>query len=146
MAAHHRGDRAGSPCLFAAGRGGLFFKLGLAVLYGIVAIMLLRRPVSGAIVATATIGILFLLDGILVLAAALRARGAGARSGWLFVGGIISLLFAAIVFCEFPVSALWTIGLLVGIRLLFKGIEQIMGALPAPGREDDRPAGLKRAA
>ena len=125
--------------------GGLFLKVVLAVLYGIVAIMLLRRPVSGAIVATAAIAILFLLDGVLVLAAAVGARREGARSGWLFVGGIMSLLFAAIVLYEFPVSALWTIGLLVGIRLIFKGMEHIMSALPAPRRDVDRP-GLKRAA
>ena len=35
------------------GEGGLFFKVLLAVLYAVVAGMLLRRPVSGAIAATA---------------------------------------------------------------------------------------------
>ena len=49
----------------------------------------------------------------------------GRRARWVFVGGIMSLVFAAIIFFRFPVSAAWTIGVLVGSRLIVKGIEQI---------------------
>ena len=127
------------------GEGGLFWKLALAVLYAVVAIMLLRRPVSGAMAATAILGTLFLLDGISGIALGIKARREGGWSGWLLAGGAMSLLFGFIILRSFPVSALWALGLLVGIRLVFKGLEQIMGSSPAK-RDIDRPDDLKRVA
>lgn len=126
--------------------GGLFYKVFFAILYAIVAIMLLRWPVSGAVAATAIIGILFLLDGVTEIVLAIGTRREGRRSGWLFVGGVLSLLFAVIILYGFPSTALWTIGLLVGIRLVVKGIEQITSSLPSARRDVDRPGGLKRVA
>lgn len=125
---------------------GLFYKILVAVLYGIVAIMLLRRPVSGAVAATVIIGILFLLDGITEIALGISTRREGRKSAWLFAGGALSLLFAGIIFVGFPSSALWTIGLMVGIRLVVKGIEQITSSLPGSRPDVDRPGGLKRVA
>jgi uncharacterized membrane protein HdeD (DUF308 family) len=126
--------------------GGLFYKVSVAVLYAIVAIMLLRRPVSGAVAATLIIGILFLLDGITEIGLAIRTRRTGRRSGWLFAGGALSLLFAGITLFAFPSSSLRTIGLLVGIRLVVKGLEQITSSLPAARPGIDRPGGFKRVA
>ena len=129
----------------ARGEGGVFWKVALAVLYAVVAILLLRRPVSGAMAATAILGVLFLLDGIAEIALGISTRREGGRSGWLFAGGVMSLLFGGIILRSFPVSALWVLGLLVGVRLIFKGVEQIMGSLPAK-RDLDRPSDLKRVA
>ncbi len=121
--------------------GGLFFKILLVVLYAVVGGMLLRRPVSGAIAATAIIGILFLADGILDIALGVRLRGAQEKTGWLFAGGILSLLFGVMILYRLPVSATWVIGLLVGIRLIFKGIEQIVrSSAGAKVRIEDRAA------
>jgi uncharacterized membrane protein HdeD (DUF308 family) len=105
--------------------GGMLLKILLVALYGIVGVMLLRRPVTGTIAATAIVGTLFLLDGIMEIVLGFmfrRSRG----SGWLFTGGILSLLFGALIWGSFPTSAFWVIGVLVGIRLVFKGMEHIM--------------------
>ena len=126
--------------------GGLVYKVLLAVLYGVIAIMLLRQPVSGAIAATAIISILFLMDGFTEVAQGMRLRREGRNSQWLFVGGILSLLFGAIILYRFPSSALWTVGLLIGIRLIVKGIQQITSSLPSARPDISRPGGLKRAA
>jgi uncharacterized membrane protein HdeD (DUF308 family) len=128
------------------GEGGLFYKVFFAALYAVVAVMLLRRPASGAVAATVIIGFLFLLDGIAEIALAVRTRRDGRRSGWLFLGGAVSLLFAGIVLYGFPSRALWTIGVLVGIRLVVKGIEQITSSLPVAKTDIERPGGLKRVA
>ena len=128
------------------GEGGLFLKVFLTAAYAIVGIVLLRQPASGGVVATVIIGMLFLLDGITEVALAIRTRRTGRRSGWLFAGGAISLLFGAIILYRLPLSALWTIGLLVGIRLIVKGIEQITSSLPHARLDIDRPGGLKRVA
>jgi uncharacterized membrane protein HdeD (DUF308 family) len=126
--------------------GGFLFKVLLAVLYAIVAVMLLRRPVSGAIAATAIIATLFVLDGIMEMVLALQLRHVSRRSGWLFAGGMLSLIFGGIILYSFPVSAVWTIGLLVGIRLVFKGIEHIASASSGAGSDVIRPGDLDRAA
>jgi uncharacterized membrane protein HdeD (DUF308 family) len=121
--------------------GGLVLKVLLAVVYGIVALMLLLRQVSGAIAATGIIATLFLLDGVMEIVLGFQVRRQGRRSGWLFAGGIVSLVFAGIVLYWFPLSAGWTLGLLVGIRLVIKGIEQITSSAAVTVRVD-----LERAA
>jgi uncharacterized membrane protein HdeD (DUF308 family) len=126
--------------------GGIFWRILLAVLYGIAACMLLLRPVSGAVTATVIIAILFLLDGVTEIGLGLRLRRQSRASGWLLAGGAMSLLFGGIVLYQFPLSAMWTIGLLVDIRLVVKGIAQIMGAAPGSQPGADRRGDLERAA
>jgi uncharacterized membrane protein HdeD (DUF308 family) len=126
--------------------GSIFWRVLLAVVYGIAACMLLLRPVSGAVTATVIIAILFLLDGVTEIGLGLRLRRQSRASGWLLAGGAMSLLFGGIILYQFPLSAMWTIGLLVGIRLVVKGIAQIMGAGPGSQPGADRRGDLKRAA
>ena len=128
------------------GEGGLFLKVFLAVLYAFVAFLLLGRPAGGDAVAIVIIAMLFLLDGITEIALALRTRREGARSEWLFAGGAISFLFGAIILYTFPTDSVWIVGLLVGIRLIVKGIEQITSSLPRARPGADRPSDLSRAA
>jgi uncharacterized membrane protein HdeD (DUF308 family) len=49
----------------------------------------------------------------------------------LLVAGIMDILIAAIIIAGLPESALWAIGLLVGINLLFGGATLIGMALAA---------------
>jgi uncharacterized membrane protein HdeD (DUF308 family) len=78
-----------------------------------------------ALAATWIIGILFLLDGIMEIALGLQLGRENRKSKWLFAGGTFSLLFGAIIFYQ-PLIAAWMVGMLVGIRLIVKGIEQIV--------------------
>jgi uncharacterized membrane protein HdeD (DUF308 family) len=108
----------------SSGEGGLFFKVLLAVLYGVVGFMLLSRPANSAIAAAAIIGLLLLADGITEIALGVQLRRSYGKSGWLFAGGILSLFLGAVILYRLPWSAA-AVGVLVGIRLIFKGIEQI---------------------
>lgn len=105
---------------------GVFWKVLLAVFYAAVGCILLLRPARGAAAGTIIIGILFLLDGITEIGLGLRLRSVSAARGWLLAGGTMSLLFGGIIVYRFRISAMWTIGLLVGIRLVIKGITQIV--------------------
>jgi uncharacterized membrane protein HdeD (DUF308 family) len=58
-------------------------------------------------------------------------RELSARWSWLLVAGIMDLVIAAIIIAGLPESALWAIGLLVGINLLFGGATLIGVALAA---------------
>src|SRR5262245_11410143 len=128
------------------GEGGLFFKGPLALLYCAVGIMVLRRPVSGAVAVTAIVGTLFIIDGVMEIALGFQLGRRSRRSGWLFAGGILSLVLGIIIWRAFPLSALWVIGVFVGIRLVFKGIEHIMRSRNGKPRVDQRESRITPAA
>ena len=53
------------------------------------------------------------------------------RWSWLLIAGIMDLLIAFVIVAGLPGSALWAVGLLVGINLLFGGVSLIGMALAA---------------
>jgi uncharacterized membrane protein HdeD (DUF308 family) len=53
------------------------------------------------------------------------------RWGWMLTAGIMDIVVALIIVAGLPGSALWAIGLLVGINLLFGGATLIGVALAA---------------
>ena len=93
----------------------------LAVLAGIV---LLAQPVEGILTLTIVVGAYFLAEGVATIMYALEhRRELSQRWSWMLVAGLI---IAAL-----PGSALWAVGLLVGINLLFGGASLIGMALAA---------------
>jgi uncharacterized membrane protein HdeD (DUF308 family) len=52
-----------------------------------------------------------------------------ARWGWDFVYGAISLFLGVVVMSEWPVSAVWLVGTLVGLGILFRGVALMAGSL-----------------
>jgi uncharacterized membrane protein HdeD (DUF308 family) len=53
------------------------------------------------------------------------------RWSWLLVAGLMDILIAGLIITDLPGSALWAVGLLVGINLLFGGATLIGMALAA---------------
>ena len=101
----------------------------LAVLAGMV---LLARPVQGILTLTIVVGAYFLAEGVATIMYALEhRRELSERWSWLVVAGLMDLLIAAIIITGLPGSALWVIGLLVGINLVFGGATLIGVALAA---------------
>ena len=76
-----------------------------------------------------------MVGGIFKIVAALSYRfGAW---GWSLASGIIDLILGVMIWQEWPASALWVIGLFLGINLVFRGINWIalglaLRALPRP--------------
>jgi uncharacterized membrane protein HdeD (DUF308 family) len=56
-------------------------------------------------------------------------RAGEPNSGWIIVNGVLSVAIALLVWADFPSSAAWAIGLLVGIQLLFDGMALIASAV-----------------
>jgi uncharacterized membrane protein HdeD (DUF308 family) len=95
-------------------------------------IVLLAWPISGSISLTLVLIAFFVVEGIVTIMYAIDHRGqASARWGWMLVSGIVDLILAAIIFSGLPGTALWALGLLVGINLLFGGSALIAMALSA---------------
>jgi uncharacterized membrane protein HdeD (DUF308 family) len=101
----------------------------LAVLAGIV---LLARPAQGTLTLTIIFGAYFLAEGVATIMYALEhRRELSERWSWLLIAGLMDILISAIILTGLPGSALWAIGLLVGINLFFGGATLIGMALAA---------------
>ena len=48
------------------------------------------------------------------------------HSGWVLLDGIITLILGVLVWRHWPSSAIWVIGTLIGISVIFSGISRIM--------------------
>ena len=89
---------------------------------------LIVAPGDGTETLTLLLGIYFLFMGVTRVTVAFLARG---RHGAGLVGlsGFCSLVIGILILAEFPSSADWAIGLLVGVDLIFAGWTLISVAL-----------------
>jgi len=95
-----------------------------AVFSFVVGLMLLRNSLAGLLVITLLMAAYFIVAGIFRIVAASAVRVPG--SGWLLVDGIISLILGVLVWTQWPIAALWIIGLFIGINLITTGCSQVM--------------------
>ena len=116
---------------------GFWWSLLSALLAIVAGIVLLARPIQGTLTLTIILGIYFLAEGVFTIMYALEhRRELSERWGWLLASGILDLLLAGLIIAGLPGTALWAIGLLVGIDMLFGGACLIGMALAA--RNADR--------
>jgi uncharacterized membrane protein HdeD (DUF308 family) len=111
---------------------GFWWSLLSAVLAVVAGIVLLAQPVEGTLTLTIVVGAYFLAEGVATIMYALEhRRELSQRWSWMLVAGLMDLLIAAVIVAGLPGSALWAVGLLVGINLLFGGASLIGVALAA---------------
>lgn len=111
---------------------GFWWSLLSAVLAIGVGIILLARPVQGTLTLTIVVGAYFLAEGVTTVMYALEhRRDLSRRWGWLLTAGLMDIIVAGIIIAGLPGTALWAIGLLVGLNLLFGGASLIAMALAA---------------
>jgi uncharacterized membrane protein HdeD (DUF308 family) len=116
--------------------GGAVFEVGLAILYGVAGVSLLVNPVLGLATLTLLLGAYFLAEGVVKMLMGLRVRR-NDNWGWLLFSGAVSLVLASLILLEFPSSAAWAVGLLVGVDLVTSGLAVVLLGL---GAEPDRAA------
>jgi uncharacterized membrane protein HdeD (DUF308 family) len=114
---------------------GFFMHLLSGVLAVVVGLIFLRGPGVALIVLTLLVASFLMVGGIFKIVTALSCRFA--RWGWPMFSGIIDLILGVMIWREFPASALWVIGLFMGINMLFRGIDWIalglaLRSLPRP--------------
>ncbi len=101
------------------GKGVLVFAIGgLTLLAGIV---LLANPMFASGVLTIVLAIYFVVDGAAEIGTAF-AIPRGSRRRWMLFGGIVSIVLGVMIWRQFPLSGVWAIGILLGIKLLFGGM------------------------
>ena len=111
---------------------GFWWSLLSAALALVAGVVLLAEPVQGALTLTIVVGAYFLAEGVATIMYALEhRRELSERWSWMLVAGLMDILIAAVIISGLPGSALWAVGLLVGINLLFGGASLIGVALAA---------------
>ncbi len=100
------------------GRGMLRFAFGLlAVSCGL---SLVLHPDPGLETITLFLAAWFVADGLVALFMAVSWRPEPGW-GWMLFNGLLGAVLGIMVYNQFPASASWLVGLLVGIRLVFAG-------------------------
>ncbi|WP_375413690.1 HdeD family acid-resistance protein [uncultured Bradyrhizobium sp.] len=111
---------------------GFWWSLISAMLAIGAGLVLLAQPVQGTLTLTIVVGAYFLAEGVATVMYALAHRNElSERWGWLLTAGIMDILVAGFIIAGLPGSALWALGLLVGINMLFGGATLIAMALAA---------------
>ena len=89
----------------------------LAVLIGC---LFLRDPAQGLLTVTLLLIVFFMIEGISKVVFALTIKPFP-NWGWVLASGLVGMLLSAILWASLPVTALWLIGLLLGIQLISVG-------------------------
>ncbi len=121
----------GLIALFAAEDVPAFLWTLLTAAFSLIAgVLLLWKPVEGAVSLTLVLTAFFIAEGIFQIAASISYRKAIPNSwGWMLASGIADLILVAIIISGWPGSAAWTLGILVGVSLLTSGVAAIMIAV-----------------
>ena len=105
----------------------------LSALLGIVAgIILLTMPLQGTFSLTAVLIAFLIVEGVATVLFALEHRkGASGRWSWLLASGILDIGLGGILLAGLPGTAVWALGVLVGINMIFGGWSLVWMALHA---------------
>ncbi len=106
---------------------GFFHHLMGAILFGVMGLLLVTRPVISAEAVTFVMAIFFLIGGLFELIGSFVIALPG--WGWQAADGVITIILGALVLAQWPASGLWVIGLFIGIDLIFYGCAWIALAL-----------------
>lgn len=116
---------------FTAGKwGGTVWELLTAILYGVVGILLLANPVVSMFALTIFLVAFLLIEGLFQIITAFQVRN-NSSWGWVLFSGVVAVILAAMIWFNMPTDAIWVIGLLVGVNIVFSGWGMIMVSLAA---------------
>ena len=111
---------------------GFRWSLASAVLAILAAIWLLARPIAGPLTLTAVLILFFLIEGISsVMFAIDHRRELSGQWEFMLLSGLVDLVLCVMLASGLPSTAIWALGLLVGVNMVFGGIALIAMALHA---------------
>ncbi|HEY9714915.1 MAG TPA: HdeD family acid-resistance protein [Chroococcales cyanobacterium] len=100
---------------------GAFLHVLSTLAYFYAGFMMLWNPMVGAVSLTLLISAFLLVNGIINLSHGIRDRSEP-QSSWFIFGGIVDLVLGALIAIGWPATALWVIGVFVGVEMIMYGI------------------------
>jgi uncharacterized membrane protein HdeD (DUF308 family) len=105
-----------------------------AALSLIVGVLLLWKPVEGAVSLTLVLTAFFIAEGVFQIAGSISYRNVIPDSwGWMLASGVADLILAALIIMGWPNTVGWALGLIVGVNLITSGWAAIMMAIAGRG-------------
>ncbi len=93
---------------------------------------MLAQPVAGALSLTLVLIAFFVIEGVASIFFSLdHRREFSGQWGWMLASGVVDLALAVMLLMGLPSTAVWALGLLVGINMVFGGVALIAMALHA---------------
>jgi uncharacterized membrane protein HdeD (DUF308 family) len=102
-----------------------FFSFVIGLLYFAFGVFLLARPLAGVLALTMALAVFYLAVGVFKIINAFRIRPSS-KWGWVLLSGLVSIFLSAFIWAGLPLTALWVVGLIVGIDLVFSGLALLM--------------------
>ena len=111
------------------GTGRIALWILLGALYIACGVLVLRNPVLAAGVLTLMLGAALIASGVVRVVLALQVRQVTKAWGWLAASGVATGVLGGIILLRWPASSLTTLGLLLGLDLLFAGLGWLLVGL-----------------
>jgi uncharacterized membrane protein HdeD (DUF308 family) len=99
--------------------GGFFLSLLAGVLELALGVIFLEHPIDALIVYTLLLAVVFFIEGLFWILAALAGRFH--HWGWMLLSGIITLLLGVLIWRQWPYSGLWVVGTFIGVNMICNG-------------------------
>jgi uncharacterized membrane protein HdeD (DUF308 family) len=90
------------------------------VLSIVVGVLLIRHRGSGLLAITLLLLVYFMVEGVSKVIFSLTIRPFP-NWGWILISGIVGILLSFYLWANLPVTALWLLGVLLGIQLICEG-------------------------
>ena len=97
-----------------------WLQLISVVLSVIIGVIFLRHPGAGLLTITLLLIVFFMVEGISKLIFALTIRPFP-NWGWVLASGIVGILLSFYLWASLPITAIWLLGVLLGIQLICEG-------------------------
>jgi uncharacterized membrane protein HdeD (DUF308 family) len=122
----------GAAHLIASLKGGtakqLLFQILSAIAFVLGGLYILTHPQLAINTLTALLAVVIIAAGVFDIITYFRLQREH-PSGWMLVNGIVALLLGGLILLQWPSSAAWAIGTLVGVYLLMTGITRLIFGL-----------------
>jgi uncharacterized membrane protein HdeD (DUF308 family) len=94
--------------------------------------LLLAQPVQGILSLTVVLIAFLIAEGVVsIFYATEHRKGFSAGWGWMLASGFLDLVLAVILLAGLPGTAVWALGVLLGVNMIFGGTALISMALQA---------------
>lgn len=105
----------------AENKSGRMMNMLLGILFVVVGGWMAFNLFEGVIGLTILLALSFAVQGVVEIHGAWKRRP-GLGWGWLMVSGLVSLLAGLFIFNGLPSTAIWALGLMVGVNLISSGV------------------------
>ncbi len=110
---------------FWAGKwSAMLLQLFIGIFYTVLGFMIMDRPILSTVSLTLVVAVMLIVVGVMRSIAALVIRFP--QWGWSLLSGVLATLVGLMIYRNLEEDALWVIGTLIGIQLVFDGWFWIM--------------------